>query len=138
MAIIDAFFSTPRPYKRVISVCIDIIFIQIAFWGAFWTRLGDFDQTRSIDYWYLVSFLSVITITCFIRIGFYRAILRYLSVHAIFTLAIGSLVSTVVFVLATYFWGIWVPRTVAIIYLAYLFILTGGARLSYSSVFCSA
>ncbi|PSW60636.1 nucleoside-diphosphate sugar epimerase [Photobacterium kishitanii] len=130
MAIIDAFFSIPRPYKRVISVCIDIIFIQIAFWGAFWTRLGDFDQTRSIDYWYLVSFLSVITIACFIRIGFYRAILRYLSVHAIFTLAIGSLVSTVVFVLATYFFSIWVPRTVAIIYLAYLFILTGGARLS--------
>ncbi|PSU68053.1 nucleoside-diphosphate sugar epimerase [Photobacterium phosphoreum] len=130
MAIIDAFFSIPRPYKRVISVCIDLIFIQIAFWGAFWTRLGEFDQTRSIDYWYLVSFLSVITITCFIRIGFYRAILRYLSVHAIFTLAIGSVVSTVVFVLATYFFGIWVPRTVAVIYLAYLFLLTGGARLS--------
>jgi FlaA1/EpsC-like NDP-sugar epimerase len=39
-------------------------------------------------------------------------------------------VSTVVFVLATYFFNIWVPRTVAIIYLAYLFLLTGGARLS--------
>lgn len=130
MAIIDAFFSIPRPYKRVISVCIDLVFIQIAFWGAFWTRLGEFDQTHNIAYWYLVSFLSVITITCFIRIGFYRAILRYLSVHAIFTLAIGSLVSSVVFVLATYFFGIWVPRTVAVIYLAYLFLLTGGARLS--------
>lgn len=130
MAIIDAFFSISRPYKRVISVCIDLVFIQIAFWGAFWTRLGEFDQTHNIAYWYLVSFLSVITITCFIRVGFYRAILRYLSVHAIFTLAIGSLVSSVVFVLATYFFGIWVPRTVAIIYLAYLFILTGGARLS--------
>ncbi|MCD9535872.1 nucleoside-diphosphate sugar epimerase/dehydratase [Photobacterium carnosum] len=130
MAIIDAFFSIPRPYKRVISVCIDLVFIQIAFWGAFWTRLGEFDQTYSVDYWYLVSFLSVITITCFIKIGFYRAILRYLSVHAVFTLAIGSLVSTVVFVLTTYFFSIWVPRTVAIIYLAYLFILTGGARFS--------
>ncbi|PSU34109.1 nucleoside-diphosphate sugar epimerase/dehydratase [Photobacterium phosphoreum] len=130
MAIIDAFFSIPRPYKRIISVCIDLVFIQIAFWGAFWTRLGEFEQIYNIAYWYLVSFLSVITITCFIRVGFYRAILRYLSVHAIFTLAIGSLVSSVVFVLATYFFGIWVPRTVAIIYLAYLFILTGGARLS--------
>lgn len=130
MAIIDAFFSIPRPYKRVISVCIDLVFIQIAFWGAFWTRLGEFDQTYSVDYLYLVSFLSVITITCFIKIGFYRAILRYLSVHAVFTLAIGSLVSTVVFVLTTYFFSIWVPRTVAIIYLAYLFILTGGARFS--------
>lgn len=130
MAIIDAFFSIPRSYKRAISVCIDIIFIQIAFWAAFWTRLGDFDQTRSIDYWYLVSFISVLTITCFIRIGYYRAILRYLSVHAIFTLGVGSLVSTVIFILATYFFGIWVPRTVVVIYLGYLFILTGGARLS--------
>ncbi|SMY35955.1 nucleoside-diphosphate sugar epimerase/dehydratase [Photobacterium andalusiense] len=130
MAIIDTFFSIPRPYKRAISVFIDLIFIQIAFWGAFWTRLGEFDQTRSIDYWYLVSFISVLTITCFIRIGYYRAILRYLSVHAIFTLGVGSLVSTVIFVLATYFFGIWVPRTVVVIYLGYLFILTGGARLS--------
>ncbi|MCP4956432.1 MAG: polysaccharide biosynthesis protein [Photobacterium aquimaris] len=130
MAIIDTFFSIPRPYKRAISVFIDLIFIQIAFWGAFWTRLGDFDQTRSIDYWYLGSFISVLTVTCFIRIGYYRAILRYLSVHAIFTLGVGSLVSTVIFVLATYFFGIWVPRTVVVIYLGYLFILTGGARLS--------
>ncbi|SMY35604.1 UDP-N-acetyl-alpha-D-glucosamine C6 dehydratase [Photobacterium malacitanum] len=130
MAIIDAFFSIPRSYKRAISVCIDLTFIQIAFWGAFWTRLGEFDQTRSIDYWYLVSFISVLTITCFIRIGYYRAILRYLSVHAIFTLGVGSLVSTVIFILATYFFGIWVPRTVVVIYLGYLFILTGGARLS--------
>ncbi|WP_305405721.1 nucleoside-diphosphate sugar epimerase/dehydratase [Photobacterium leiognathi] len=135
MSFIDAFFSIPRVYKRLVSVCIDLLFVQIAFWGAFWTRLGDFDELYKVEYWYLVAFLSVVTIFCFSRIGFYRAILRYLSINALFTLITGSLVSTVVFVLTAYFYSIWLPRSVSVIYFGYLFILTGGARVSIRMFF---
>ncbi|WP_318443393.1 nucleoside-diphosphate sugar epimerase/dehydratase [Photobacterium leiognathi] len=135
MSFIDAFFSIPRVYKRVVSVCIDLLFVQIAFWGAFWTRLGDFDELYKAEYWYLVAFLSVVTILCFSRIGFYRAILRYLSINALFTLITGALASTVVFVLTTYFYSIWVPRSVSVIYFGYLFVLTGGARVSIRMLF---
>ncbi|WP_318517061.1 nucleoside-diphosphate sugar epimerase/dehydratase [Photobacterium leiognathi] len=135
MSFIDAFFSIPRVYKRVVSVCIDLLFVQIAFWGAFWTRLGDFNELYKVEYWYLVAFLSVVTIFCFSRIGFYRAILRYLSINALFTLITGALVSTIVFVLTTYFYSIWVPRSVSVIYFGYLFVLTGGARVSVRMLF---
>ncbi|WP_318513996.1 nucleoside-diphosphate sugar epimerase/dehydratase [Photobacterium leiognathi] len=135
MSFIDAFFSIPRVYKRVVSVCIDLLFVQIAFWGAFWTRLGDFDELYKVEYWYLVAFLSVVTIFCFSRIGFYRAILRYLSINALFTLITGALVSTIAFVLTTYFYNIWVPRSVSVIYFGYLFVLTGGARVSIRMLF---
>lgn len=70
MSIIDSFFSIPRPYKRVVSVFIDFIFIQIAFWGAFWTRLGTLHNTSSSDYIYLSLFISIITIFSFIRLGY--------------------------------------------------------------------
>ncbi|WP_318439257.1 nucleoside-diphosphate sugar epimerase/dehydratase [Photobacterium leiognathi] len=135
MSFIDAFFSIPRVYKRLVSVCIDLLFVQIAFWGAFWTRLGDFDELYKVEYWYLVAFLSVVTIFCFSRIGFYRAILRYLSINALFTLITGALVSTIAFVLTTYFYNIWVPRSVSVIYFGYLFVLTGGARVSVRMLF---
>ncbi|MEH6531476.1 MAG: nucleoside-diphosphate sugar epimerase/dehydratase [Photobacterium frigidiphilum] len=135
MSVIDVFFAIPRAYKRIISVCADLIFIQIAFWGAFWTRLGDLDEFSQVEYWYFLAFLSVLTIVSFARIGFYRAILRYLSVHAIFTLAIGAIFSTVTFILIAYFYNVWVPRSVSVIYLGYLFILTGGARLSIRIIF---
>ncbi|PSW42958.1 nucleoside-diphosphate sugar epimerase/dehydratase [Photobacterium leiognathi] len=135
MSFIDVFFSIPRVYKRLVSVCIDLLFVQIAFWGAFWTRLGDFDELYKVEYWYLVAFLSVVTIFCFSRIGFYRAILRYLNINALFTLITGALVSTVVFVLTAYFYSIWLPRSVSVIYFGYLFVLTGGARVSIRMLF---
>lgn len=135
MSFVDAFFSIPRLYKRIVSVCIDLLFVQIAFWGAFWTRLGDFNELYKVEYWYLVTFLSVVTILCFSRIGFYRAILRYLSINALFTLITGALVSTVIFVLTTYFYNVWVPRSVSVIYFGYLFVLTGGARVSILILF---
>ncbi len=135
MSFIDAFFSIPRVYKRVVSVCIDLLFVQIAFWGAFWTRLGNLDEFYKAEYWYLVSFLSLVTIFCFSRIGFYRAILRYLSINALFTLVIGALASTTIFVLTAYFYNIWLPRSVSVIYFGYLFILTGGARVSIRMLF---
>ncbi|EAS44617.1 polysaccharide biosynthesis protein [Photobacterium profundum] len=135
MSILDTFFSIPRAYKRIISVCIDLVFIQIAFWGAFWTRLGAFDELFKSEYWFFLAFLSVVTIAFFVKIGFYRAILRYLSVHAIFTLGLGAISSTIAFIITTYFYNIWVPRSVSVIYLCYLFILTGGARLSIRMLF---
>ncbi|WP_318510107.1 nucleoside-diphosphate sugar epimerase/dehydratase [Photobacterium leiognathi] len=135
MSFIDAFFAIPRAYKRVVSVCIDLLFVQVAFWGAFWTRLGDFNGLYKTEYWYLVTFLSLATIFCFSRIGFYRAILRYLSINALFTLVIGALASTTIFVLTAYFYNIWLPRSVSVIYFGYLFVLTGGARVSIRMLF---
>ncbi|EPB5149520.1 polysaccharide biosynthesis protein [Morganella morganii] len=135
MSIIDSFFSIPRPYKRVVSVFIDFIFIQIAFWGAFWTRLGTLHNTSSSDYIYLSLFISIITIFSFIRLGYYRAILRYLSINAIITLSWGSSISAIVFLLTSYFCNIWIPRSVTIIYLGYLFLLTGGSRVTIRMFF---
>lgn len=130
MSFIHTFFSIPRVYKRIISVCIDLLFIQIAFWGAFWTRLDNFDAIYKTEYWYLIIFISIVSIICFSHIGFYRAILRYLNINVLFTLIMGSLISSAVFVLTAYFYHIFVPRSVAVIYFGYLFVLTGGARVS--------
>ncbi|HIF9252196.1 TPA: polysaccharide biosynthesis protein [Photobacterium damselae] len=129
MSLFDFIFSIPRLYKRLISIIIDLIFIQVAFWGAFWVRLGSFYPIYDTDNWVVVSLLSVSTIFIFIKIGFYRAVLRYMSADSILTIATGILLSTITLVLIAYFNTSELPRTVSIIYFGLLFILSGGARL---------
>ncbi|PSV24659.1 MULTISPECIES: nucleoside-diphosphate sugar epimerase/dehydratase [unclassified Photobacterium] len=129
MSLFDFIFSIPRIYKRLISIVIDLAFIQVAFWGAFWVRLGSFYPIYSTDNWVVVTLLSAITIFIFIKIGFYRAVLRYMSADSILTIATGILLSTITLVLIAYFNTSELPRTVSIIYFGLLFILSGGARL---------
>lgn len=76
-------FSTisalPRHYKRIISVLSDVIFISLAYWGAYFVRLDNKTPIDDIRNWILLFFLIAISILFFIRIGLYRAVLRFVS-----------------------------------------------------------
>ena len=85
----------PRPMKRFVSVMVDICFIIIAFWGAFDTRLDTLEGFVNDEvYWKLLAFLVIGTILIFAKSGLYRAILRYLSLHAIFSITISAVISS--------------------------------------------
>ncbi|UTV26963.1 polysaccharide biosynthesis protein [Photobacterium atrarenae] len=129
MSPLDSILSIPRSYKRLISIVIDTFFITMAFWGAFWTRLGTVEEFTDAVYWQVLALLVVSTLILFTRVGLYRAILRYLSVHALLSITISSAVSAVLLVLSAYFSYAFIPRSVPIIYGTYLVILCGGARL---------
>ncbi|WP_022941172.1 polysaccharide biosynthesis protein [Psychromonas hadalis] len=125
----NSFFSIPRVYKRVISVFADFLFISISFVGAFYTRLGDLTLFYKSEYTHLLLLLIVSTLFLFMRVGLYRAILRYLSVHALFTIILSCLASAGGLVVFGYFTDIFIPRSIPIIYATFLIFLCGGARL---------
>lgn len=130
MSLVDSILSCSRVFKRVLSVCVDIVFILVAFWGAFWTREDKLILLmKDPEYWQLLVVLIACTLFLFVKVGLYRAVLRYLSVHALLTITISAAVSAVILVLASYFTYIFVPRTIPIIYATYLVLLCGGARL---------
>lgn len=130
MPLIDSLLSTSRLFKRVFSMVVDIIFILIAFWGAFATRELDFlPFIEDLAYWQLAALLVVTTLLIFIKVGLYRAVLRYLSLHALLTITISIASSAAIMVLIAYFTNIYLPRSVPIIYATYLVLLCGGARL---------
>ncbi|WP_305371093.1 polysaccharide biosynthesis protein [Photobacterium leiognathi] len=129
MSLFDFIFSIPRLYKRLISIMVDLIFIQLAFWGAFWLRPGSFSPMGNKDNWIVLTFLSILTILIFVKLGFYRAVLRYMSADSILTIVTGVLLSTITLVLIAFFNSSELPRTVSVIYFGLLFILSGGARL---------
>lgn len=124
-----SFLSIPRGYKRAISLSADFLFISIAFVGAFYTRLGGVADLLNTEYMYVFFFLIASTLFLFVRVGLYRAVLRYLSVHALLTIVLSCIASAVFLVMFSYFTDAVLPRSVPILYTTYLVLLSGGARL---------
>ncbi|WP_028862362.1 polysaccharide biosynthesis protein [Psychromonas aquimarina] len=129
MFFIDSVLSTPRICKRIISVFIDALFICVAFFGAFSTRLGDLNFFKTDQYWQVLLTLSITTLLFFSKVGLYRAILRFLSVHALLTIVISCFISALLVIVFGYYFDVFIPRSVPILYGTYLILLCGGARL---------
>lgn len=129
MTLINSILYMPRVYKRLISVVIDTLFIGVAFFGAFLTRLGEVGFLDHSGYWLLFVSLLFATLVLFTKVGLYRAILRYLSVHALLTIVFSCFTSALLLTLFGYFFDLFIPRSVPIIYGTYLLLLCGGARL---------
>nr|PMH82894.1 nucleoside-diphosphate sugar epimerase [Vibrio sp. 10N.286.48.B7] len=120
----------PRPLKRVVSVAFDLLFISVSFWGAFYSRMGYLDEFWfDIEYWYVLASVAGITILVFTNTGLYRAVLRYLSLQAVVTIVFGAVISALSIILLSYYFQVFLPRSVPIIYATFLVSLSGGARL---------
>ncbi len=125
------FLNRPRPVKRTISVILDFLAIPISLWLAFSLRLGEFYIPPSQQLW--IFFLApVIAIPIFIKSGLYRAIIRYIGMDAIWTIARAVLLFTLIFsviVLTANDLAGLVPRTVYAIQAIILMLFVGGSRM---------
>lgn len=130
MLSLNPIWAMPRPAKRVVSIVVDIIFIFVSFWTAFYSRMGSIqDYWLDSEYWYVLASVTVVTLITFVNTGLYRAILRYLSLQAVVTIAFGAAISALSIVLFSYYFQIFLPRSVPVIYVTFLVCLCGGARL---------
>ncbi|SIS47361.1 polysaccharide biosynthesis protein [Neptunomonas antarctica] len=128
-------FKQPRSIKRIISVVLDIVFITSAFWGAYILRLENLELLSSAKHWGMLAAILPVTILCFIRLGLYRAVLRYLSHQAITTVLISIAVSVAAMVISAHYLHAFLPRSVPVLYAAFVLILCGGARLSVRALY---
>ncbi|MFA0441886.1 polysaccharide biosynthesis protein [Vibrio sp. 10N.222.51.C12] len=130
MLSLNPIWAMPRPLKRVVSVAFDLLFISVSFWGAFYSRMGYLDEFWfDIEYWYVLASVAGITILVFTNTGLYRAVLRYLSLQAVVTIVFGAVISALSIILLSYYFQVFLPRSVPIIYATFLVSLSGGARL---------
>ncbi|ASI89213.1 polysaccharide biosynthesis protein [Vibrio mediterranei] len=120
----------PRPAKRLVSVVVDIIFIFVAFWAAFYSRMGSIEEYwTDPEYWYVLVSVTLVTLVTFVNTGLYRAVLRYLSLQVVVTVAFGAALSGLSIVLFSYYFQIFLPRSVPVIYATFLVSMCGGSRL---------
>lgn len=126
----DSFLKMSRFSKRVISLVVDTLALSFALWAAFALRL-------EMGFWLpdkgqlVISALTVIfTLGVFVRLGLYRAVVRYMSDRAFFTIIAGVGISAVLLIVLGYSLHVQVPRSVPVIYGALALIFVGGSRMA--------
>jgi FlaA1/EpsC-like NDP-sugar epimerase len=119
----------PRSQKRLLMLAADVIGLPLVLWTALTVRLGSVDHFGDASAWVYVTALAA-TIPIFIRMGLYRAVIRFLGPKAIFAVLSGVTFSVV---LLSAILLVWPHRAVPVsafpIYWAFALIYVGGSRL---------
>ncbi|PAU62173.1 polysaccharide biosynthesis protein [Pseudomonas indica] len=123
----------PRGYKRLLQVAVDIVLTWLALWLAFWVRLG---SDKLVDpfgvYAWLFLVCPLIAIPIYIRLGMYRAVLRYLGNDALLTIFRAVTLSSLVLALVVYWYRdvpAVVPRSLVFNFWWLSLLMTGSLRL---------
>ncbi|AEA85755.1 polysaccharide biosynthesis protein [Stutzerimonas stutzeri] len=129
----DRLLGLPRRYKRLLQVLADVILVWISLWLAFVVRLGSLDPIEPLGgHAWLFALAPVLAIPLFIRIGMYRAVMRYLGNDALITIAKAVTFSSLLLALAIYWYRdapALVPRSLVFNYWWISLMLLGGLRL---------
>ena len=120
-----------RAQKRSVQVPVDVVLLLAAFGVAMWLRLDSFTFVMVLNAWLALVIVIPLTIVYFIRLGFYRAVIRYIASKALATLLLGSVLSGLTLALVVDFAGLPVPRSVPIIYAILVFVGIGGVRFGF-------
>ncbi|PIA68282.1 polysaccharide biosynthesis protein [Pseudomonas sediminis] len=128
-----------RRQKRVLQLAVDILLIWLALWLSFAVRMGDWDAARPFSgHGWLFLLAPVIALPIFIRLGMYRAVMRYVGNDALVTIAKAVTLSALVLSLAVYWYRgptALVPRSMVFNYWWLSLLLLGGLRLTMRQFF---
>jgi len=127
--VFERILNLPRYQKRVISVVTDSVFIFLALWLSICVRLETFYIPNNKLVFGSFALTVVVTIAVFIRLGLYRAVIRYLSNHALIAVVSGVSVSALIFSASSFLLKAPVPRSAPFIYWGLALLFVGGSRM---------
>jgi len=81
----------PRSTKRIISICTDAVMMPVALWAAVSLKAGR--PSFELADWPAYAAVVALSIPVFIKLGLYRAVIRFLGHHAVFAVAFAIAVS---------------------------------------------
>ena len=131
---LEALFEAPRPLKRAVCLAYDTLAIVIAFYLAIFLRLSTFDSPFIEQHATVLAITLVLSLAVFIRLGMYRAILRYLSTAAMLTIVGCVFLSSLILASTSFLTDSTLPRSIPFIYLTIALLLIGAPRLLVRSV----
>jgi FlaA1/EpsC-like NDP-sugar epimerase len=123
-----------RRTKRAVSVAYDITALSFSLYIAWALRLGHFSIAPTRIDLVCLGVTIAVSIIAFIRLGLYRAILRYMAQDAAVSIGIGLIISSVTLAASSFFLTGSIPRSVPIIYLLTASFLIGFPRLMLRNV----
>ncbi|MDG2098594.1 MAG: nucleoside-diphosphate sugar epimerase/dehydratase, partial [Glaciecola sp.] len=108
-----------------------------AFWGALLLRVESTSIFLESGYWQVALVMVPVSVAIFMKFGLYRAILRYLSSQAMWSIVAAIAGSTSVLMVSDFFLSASLPKSVPIIYFALALMFIGGSRLLLRAIYSS-
>lgn len=128
----SSLIDMPRGWKRTILIGLDFVMLVLSLWASFSLRLDRWTPPGNIDSLLIIIAGPIVAIPVFIRMGLYRAVVRYLPERALWTMVravtLAVLLWVVVAFLSQFISRNVTPRSVPIIYWALASICIIGSR----------
>lgn len=122
-----------RRSKRVLQVMADVILVWCALWLAFVVRMGELDAADPFGgHAWLFALAPLISVPIFIRLGMYRAVMRYFGNDALKSIFKAVSLSALLLALAVYWYRdttAVIPRSMVLNYWWLSLMMIGGLRL---------
>jgi FlaA1/EpsC-like NDP-sugar epimerase len=123
--------SLGRLYKKAIMVAADLVALPVALWSAYALRLAEWwPASQMVGAWWLFIATPLLGVFIFMRLGLYRAVVRFMGAQAIVAVSKG------VVILAIAMWAVaylsqltQFPRSVPVIFALVALVYVGGSRL---------
>ena len=128
-AALERLVELPRNIKQAVLVLLDMAFTSLAMWSAIALRLGHTDFPLGSMEYACAGFTVLISAFIFLRLGLYRAVIRFMGQQAIWAMIRGVSYSTMVLTAAIFLSQIQVPRSLPFLYWVISLLLIGGTRL---------
>lgn len=124
--------NLPRFWKRVILIIVDFVALSVALWLSYALRYGVWMPPTTRDQFMVIFAGPLIAIPIFIRMGLYRAVIRYLPERAVWTIVRAMTFAALGWVVLAFVAELvrrgYVPRSVPLFYWMFGVIAVGGSR----------
>ncbi|WP_082849776.1 nucleoside-diphosphate sugar epimerase/dehydratase [Halioglobus sp. HI00S01] len=128
--VLERLIELPRNIKQAGLLALDMFYVSVAMWAAVAFRYGHTDfKLGSIEIMCGV-FTLLVSAVIFLRLGLYRAVIRFMGQQAIWAIITAVSYSTLVLGGAVFFAQAEVPRSMPFIYWGLAMLGIGGTRLS--------
>jgi FlaA1/EpsC-like NDP-sugar epimerase len=122
--------------KRFILLAADTTILDTALWAAVALRLEKLWPYVWEEFAWLFWAVPLISLPLFIRLGMYRAVIRYTGLEALWVIFIASFSSSLLMAALLLIVGhVGFPRSVPLIYFFFSFVLIGGSRLAFRNFY---
>lgn len=131
---IGPLLDSPRWFKKLIFLIHDSVLIFCGFWLALGLRLPLQAEWKDASNWLILTGTALISISVFIKLGLYRAVIRYAGNRILLTIFLGSLVSVTAMVAIAFYFKLPLPRSVPVMYFLLLVVSLIGSRFAIKGV----
>ncbi len=122
--------NSSRQSKKAIFVVFDLFVLPVCCWLSFALRYGDW-TAQNFAHWPAYLLAPIIAIPIFIRLGLYRAVIRYIGYRAQWTVVKAVTLALLFWSLGTYLLALdqYTPRSVFFIFWLVAVLVIGGSRM---------